>query len=83
MSFTKGEKITRYSWYEIPITDSVINQVNILGKDQPEHLTFRGGKGRLIGEVELTGLDVELTDTPQKIKTFGEKYLDQSDAIYE
>ena len=36
---------------------TVIDLVNILGKDQPEHLNFNYGKGQLIGEVELTGVD--------------------------
>jgi hypothetical protein len=40
---------------------TVIDRVNILGKDQPEQFIFTDRKGRLIGDVELPSLD-ELDD---------------------
>ena len=45
------------------MSDTLIDQVNTLGKDQPEHLTFKYRKVRLIGEVDFTGVGVEQTDT--------------------
>ena len=39
--------------------DTVITRVNILGKGQPSQLTFKDRKGRPIGDVELTGVDVQ------------------------
>ena len=41
MSLASGKKITRRSWDELPITDAVIDRVNLLGQDQPEQLTFK------------------------------------------
>ena len=38
---------------------SVIERVNILGKDQPEFLLFTDRKGRLISEAEPTGVVVQ------------------------
>ena len=52
------------------MSDTVIDQVNRLGKDQPEHLTSRDRKVRLIGEIKLTVVDEESTETSQKIKWF-------------
>ena len=56
MSFQTGQKITRYNWDEIPIPQTVINQVNVLGKYQPEFFIFTDRKGRQIGESEITGV---------------------------
>ena len=63
--------------------DTVIDQVKTLGKDQPEHLTFRDRKRRIIGEVNLTVVDGEPTEIPQKIETVEETELGQSDAVDE
>ena len=83
MSLTTVQKITYYSWDEIPMSDTVIDQVNKLGRYQPEHLTFRDIKGQLIGEVKLTGVDEEPTETPHKIEAVEEADLDQSEAVNE
>ena len=75
MSLKSGKKITRRSWDELPITDAVIDRVNLLGKDQPEQLTFKDRHGRPIGDVELTGVagDPEPEDpepeAPQNVET--------------
>ena len=37
--------------------DVVINRVNPLGKDQPKELVFTDRKGRLIGDVQPTGVE--------------------------
>ena len=58
-----GKKVTHHSWDELPMTDTVIDRVNELGKDQPEILVFRDRKGRVIGDVETPGVDGD--DTPQ------------------
>ena len=83
MSLTTGKKITRYIWYDIPIPDKVINQVKTIGKDQPEHLTLRYRKVRLIGEVEITGMDEEQTETPYKTETVKKTALEQSSTVNE
>jgi hypothetical protein len=41
----------------IPIPDVVINRVNEFGKDQPRLLTFTDRHGRLIGDMEIPGVD--------------------------
>ena len=35
----------------------MINRVNVLGKDQPEHFFFTDRKGQQIGESLITGLE--------------------------
>jgi hypothetical protein len=35
--------------------DLVIDRVNTLGRDQPQHMTFTDRLGRLIGDVEIPG----------------------------
>ena len=57
MSLNSGHRITRYAWDAIPMPDSDIARVNLLGKDQPEELTFYDRRGRPIGDVELPGVD--------------------------
>jgi hypothetical protein len=37
--------------------DVVINRVNELGKDQPSLMTFKDRHGRLIGDMEISGVD--------------------------
>jgi hypothetical protein len=61
MSLKTGKKITRRTWNELPITQPVIDRVNALGSDQPEHFTFTDRHGRLIGDIEFTGVDAEIT----------------------
>ena len=64
MSLKTGQNITRYNWYEIPIPQTVINRVNVLGKDKPEHFIFTNRKGRKIGESEITGVEGDQNVTP-------------------
>jgi hypothetical protein len=40
MALNSGKKIVRRSWDVIPMPDTVIERVNILGGDQPEDLIF-------------------------------------------
>ena len=59
MSLASGERITRYSWDDIPMTDTVIRRVNQLGRGQPKRFIFTHQKGRNIGNVKLTGVNGE------------------------
>ena len=36
MSLRSGKRITRYAWDKVPMTDTIIDRVNELGKDQPK-----------------------------------------------
>ena len=45
MTLRSGKKITRRGWDLIPMPDTVIARVNLLGKNQPEQLTFTDRKG--------------------------------------
>ena len=48
--------------------DTVVRQVNQLGKGQPKLLLFTARKGRLIGDqVELTGVDGTENPGPQEV----------------
>ena len=57
MALDTCAKITRRSWDLIPTPKTVIDRVNLLGKDQPEQLSFYNRKGLLIGDVEIPGVD--------------------------
>jgi hypothetical protein len=59
MALNSGKKIVRRSWDAIPMPDLVIDRVNVLGCDQPQHMTFTDRHGRLIGDVEIPGVDAD------------------------
>jgi hypothetical protein len=40
----------------------VIDRVNALGRDQPQHMTFTDRHGRLIGDVEIPGVENQEED---------------------
>ena len=71
MSLRSMKKVTRKSWDMILMPDTVISQVNILGKDQPYMLIFTDCKGLLIGDsdVEITGVygGGDENETPKEI----------------
>ena len=79
MSLSSGEKITRYSWNAIPITDTVIYHVNQLGRGQPNSFIFTDQKGRPIENFEITGADGE--EAQEEIDEGDE--LDLPDAVDE
>jgi hypothetical protein len=56
MALNTGKKITRRNWDVIPMPDLVIARVNVLERDQPELLTFTDCHGRLIGDVDIPGI---------------------------
>ena len=62
MALNTGKKIIRRSWDVIPIPDTVIARVDALGADQPEQLIFTDRHGRLIGDVEIPGVDFDEDD---------------------
>ena len=65
MALNTGKKIVRRSWDAIPMPDTVIARVNILGADQPEQLVFTDRHGRLIGDdddVDMPGVYDEKED---------------------
>jgi hypothetical protein len=57
MALNSGKKIVRRSWDVTPLPDVVINRGNELGKDQPRLMTFTDRHGRLIGDMEIPGVD--------------------------
>jgi hypothetical protein len=57
MTLNSGKKIVRRSWDVIPLPDVVINCVNELGKDQPRLVNFTDRHGRLIGDMEIPGVN--------------------------
>jgi hypothetical protein len=62
MALNSGKKIVRRNRDVIPMPDLVIDRVNALCRDQPRHMTFTGRHGRLIGDVEIPGVDAEKDD---------------------
>ena len=52
----------------IPMPDTVIARVNELGKDQPEQMAFTDRHGRLIGDVEILGVDGFAHDLSQNLR---------------
>jgi hypothetical protein len=57
MALNTGKKIVRRSWDVIPMPYIVIARVNALGSDQPHQMTFTDRHGRLIGDIEIPGVD--------------------------
>ena len=57
MSLKTGKKIGRRTWDEIPMPEMVIERVETLGKDQLELFAFTDRQGRVIGDVELPGVN--------------------------
>ena len=57
--------------------DTVIDWVNKLGESQSEYFIFINSRGRKIGEVDLTGVDGEITEAPLQIQNVENHDLDQ------
>jgi hypothetical protein len=62
IALNSGKKIVRRSWDVIPMPDLVIARVNALGSDHPQHMNFTDRHGRLIGNVEIPGVDDQEED---------------------
>jgi hypothetical protein len=67
MSLHSMKKIVRRSWDAIPMPDTVIARVNQLSKDEPEQFVFTDHNGRVIGDIELPGVDGDGNHTPQDL----------------
>jgi hypothetical protein len=59
MALNTSKKIVRHSWDAIPMPDLVIDRVNALGRDQLQQMTFIDRDGRLIGDIEIPGVDAD------------------------
>jgi hypothetical protein len=59
MALNTGKKIVRRSWDVIPMPDVVIAKYSSLGSDQPHQMTFNDRHGRLIGDIEIQGVDYD------------------------
>jgi hypothetical protein len=59
MALSTGKKIVRRSWDVIPMPDVVIARGSALGSDQSHQMTFTDRHGRLIGDIEIPGVDSE------------------------
>jgi hypothetical protein len=57
MALNTGRNSVRRSWDVIPMTDIVITLINALGIDQPRQMNFTNRHGRLIGDIEIPGVD--------------------------
>ena len=70
MSLRSMKKFTKRSWDIIPMPDTVIDWVNILGKYQQELLVFTDCKGQIIGDgdVDIKRVDGDKNLVPLKIK---------------
>ena len=71
MRLRSMKNINRKYWDMIPMPDTVIDEVDILGKDKTQLLVFNDHKGRLIEDVdvELTGLDGDGDEKYSPLKT--------------
>ena len=72
------KNITKRSWDIIPMPDTVIDWVNILGKYQQYLLVFTYCKVRIIGDgnVGLTGVDGDGDENWSPLKIENENDLD-------
>jgi hypothetical protein len=62
MALNTGKVITCYTWDAIPMPNTVIDQVNKLGRDQPEHFILSDCYGNLIGDVAAPNAKPEYPD---------------------
>jgi hypothetical protein len=62
MDLNTGKKIVRRSWDIIPMTDLVTDRVNALVCYQPQHMTFTDRHRRIIGDIEIPGVDANEDD---------------------
>ena len=70
MALNTDKKIMRHNQNIIFMPDTIITQINILGKNQPEQLIFTNHHGQLIRDIEIPGVDpVRITNIePDNIK---------------
>jgi hypothetical protein len=59
MALNTCNNIVHRSCDVIPMSDLVIDRVNALGSNQPHQMTFTDIQGRLIGDIEIPGVDAD------------------------
>ena len=64
MSLQTGQNVTRCNWGKIPVPQTVIDRVNVFGKDQPEHFIFTDKNGWQISESDITRVEGDQNVTP-------------------
>jgi hypothetical protein len=57
MALNTGKKIVHRSWDVTPMPDLIINRCNALGSDRNQQITFTDRHDRLIGYIEIPGVD--------------------------
>jgi len=62
MALNTGQNIVQCSWNVIPMPAMVIARVHALCSDQPEQLTLTDRHDRLIGDIEIPGVDSDEAD---------------------
>jgi hypothetical protein len=62
MALNSCNKIVRRSWDVIPMPDLVIDRVDALCRYHPQQMTFTDRHGRLIGDIEIPGVDADEDD---------------------
>ena len=64
MTLGSMKKVVRKSWYEIPMTDTVISRVKPLGQGKHNRIEFLFHKKIPIGELDITLVDAVETESP-------------------
>jgi hypothetical protein len=67
MELNTGKKIVHRSWDVSSMPDIMIDRVNALGRDQPQQMTFKERHGRLIGDIEIPGVDADEDDDDNEL----------------
>jgi hypothetical protein len=62
MALNTGKKIVCRSWDVIPMLGIIIDQFNVLGSDKPQQIIFTDRHGRLMGDIEIPGVDADEDD---------------------
>ena len=64
MTLGSVKKVVRQSWYEIPMPDIFIAQLNALVQGETNDIDFLYRKNRPIGELQIAVVDDEETEAP-------------------
>ena len=64
MTLGSMKKVVRRSWDALPMPNTVIARVNVLGQGQPNGIDLLDCKKRPIGEFDIIGVDDGVTEAP-------------------
>ena len=64
MNLGSTKKVVRRSWDALPMPNTVIARVNVLGQGQPNGIDLLDCKKRPIGEFDIIGVDDGVTEAP-------------------